>query len=416
LNRRRLTATSPRAPGYGTGAIVLGAPPIGLAIARSLGRSGVPVCVLREGTHMVAATSRFTLFSHPWPTADDAQRLDYLVDFAAKRHLRGWTLFPTDDETAAFLGRRQEELSELFLVASPPWSVLRWAYDKRLTYELASDLGVAYPKTHYPRNRDEVAALDCAFPVILKPAAKPEMNRFTQAKAWRADDMASLLAGYDEASELVPHELVMIQELIPGGGECQFSYAALCEEGTPLAVLVARRTRQYPTDFGRASSFVETIDEPDIEEPARRLLKALRLTGIVEVEFKRDPRDGSLKLLDINARAWAWQSLGARAGVDFPYLLWRVMHGERIAPLRARAAVRWIRPATDIRAAASEIAGGRLSIAGYMRSLQWPLAFAVFAWDDPLPAIIEPPLMASVLLARRLVTSRTRRARALSPA
>jgi predicted ATP-grasp superfamily ATP-dependent carboligase len=198
----------------------------------------------------------------------------------------------------------------------------------------------------------------------------------------------------------------MVQELIPGGGETQFSYGALCDNGTPLAVLVARRTRQYPTDFGRASSFVETVEEPAIEEPARRLLEALRLTGIVEIEFKRDPRDGIHKLLDINARAWAWVALGARVGVDFPYLLWRLLHGDPPAQLRASTEARWIRPATDLPAALAGIADGRLTAADYMRSLQRPLVFAVFAWDDPLPAVLEAPILASVMY-RQLIGWRT---------
>jgi predicted ATP-grasp superfamily ATP-dependent carboligase len=379
-----------------TGAIVIGAPPIGLAIVRSLGRSGVPVCVLRADSHIVAATSRFSCFSSPWPGCGESQQVEYLVELATRRHLRGWTLYPTDDQGAAFLARQHELLSELFLVAAPPWDVLRWAYDKRLTYALAADVGVAFPTTYYPRTRAEVAQLDCAFPVILKPAAKPEKNRFTDAKAWLAEDMTSLQLGYEEACALVPSDLVMVQELIPGGGESQFSYAALCEDGSPLAVLVARRTRQYPTDFGRASSFVETVEEQEIEEPARRLLAALRLTGIAEIEFKRDPRDGRHKLLDINVRPWAWQALGARAGVDFPYLFWRLLHGDPTPPLRASTAVRWMRPATDIPAGLAEIAAGRLTLAAYLHSLQLPLVLAVFAWDDPLPALLQAPFAASV--------------------
>ena len=61
----------------------------------------------------------------------------------------------------------------------------------------------------------------------------------------------------------------MIQELIPGGGETQFSYGAICENGRVLASVVARRTRQYPVDFGRSSSFVETVDAPAVEQAAR---------------------------------------------------------------------------------------------------------------------------------------------------
>ena len=40
-----------------------------------------------------------------------------------------------------------------------------------------------------------------------------------------------LLARYDEACSQVAPDLVMVQELIPGGGNTQFSYAALCLDG-----------------------------------------------------------------------------------------------------------------------------------------------------------------------------------------
>jgi D-aspartate ligase len=169
------------------------------------------------------------------------------------------------------------------------------------------------------------------------------------------------VAGYEEARRLVPPDTVMVQELIPGAGESQFSYAALSDAGRPRAVLIARRTRQHPPDFGRASSFVETVDESALEGPSQQLLRALDLTGIVELEFKRDPRDGQHKLLDINARAWAWQELGRRAGVDFPYLLWKLLHDEPTPPVRARTSVRWMRPTTDVRAAAHELREGRLT-------------------------------------------------------
>ena len=51
-------------------------------------------------------------------------------------------------------------------------------------------------------------------------------------------------------------------------------------------------------EFGRASSFVESIDAPELEQPARRLLKAMAITGLVEMEFKRDPVTGAYELLE----------------------------------------------------------------------------------------------------------------------
>ena len=198
----------------------------------------------------------------------------------------------------------------------------------------------------------------------------------------------------------------MVQQLVAGNGDSQLSYAALCSNGEVVASLAARRLRQYPMDFGRASSHVETIDDSRLERDATRLLAAMRFTGMVEVEFKRDPVSGANLLLDVNPRAWGWQSLGGRAGVDFPYLLWRLANG-RLASRGSRAAagVRWVRAGTDVLAAAGELAAGRLSVREYVRSLRGPLEFAVFATDDPLPSLAGP-LLTARLVARRLAAGR----------
>jgi D-aspartate ligase len=376
------------------GAVVLGADYRALGIVRSLGRRGIPVGVAAIGDYPIATASRFTSFRLPWPHGDDSERVDYLLDVARSRGLEGWTLFPSSDATACLLARNVHRLSERFVVAVPSWEVLRWAYDKRLTYRLASDVGLAPPLTFYPADRRELEQISCAFPVILKPAVKESLNAFTITKAWRIDDRRSLLAGYEEASTLVAPDTIMVQELIPGDGATQLSYAALCQDGRPVASLVARRTRQYPMDFGRWSTYVETVEEPAIEEAARRLLLAMRMTGLVEVEFKRDSRDGCDRLLDVNARIWGWHTLGSRAGVDFPYALWREVHGEDVAEVRARPGVRWVWLLTDVPIAASEIARRRLSLGAYIGSLRRPLELAIEAKDDPLPGLMEIPLLA----------------------
>ena len=73
---------------------------------------------------------------------------------------------------------------------------------------------------------------------------------------------------------------------------------ALSADGRTLASVTARRTRQYPVEFGHSSSFVETVDEPAVAEAATRLLAAMRYTGVAEVEFKFDRRDGRYKLIE----------------------------------------------------------------------------------------------------------------------
>ena len=381
------------------GALLLGCDYRALGIARSLGRNGVAVDALRSPGEPLAAASRYVRRSIPWPRDPD-DHVAFLCELGASRS--GWVLIPTADETAALAARHHEELSEFFTVAVPPWEVLKWAYDKRLTYLLADRVGVAQPRTVLPRDADALRRIDVRFPAVLKPAVKESFHRLTAAKAWRVDDRDELLTRYDEAVTLVDPAVLMVQELVPGGGDDQFSFAALCREGVPLAWLTARRTRQYPADFGRASTFVETVACPQIAAPSRRLLSELGFTGLVELEFKRDARDGTFKLLDINPRVWGWQSLCGRAGVDFPVLQWRMLSGMHVPATRAREGVRWLRLATDTPTALREVLHRRLPLRRYLASLGPGRERAIMAWDDPVPGLAELPVLGYVLV-RRLV-------------
>ena len=384
-----------------SGAIVLGGDYKALGVVRSLGRHGVAVWVLTDD-HLLAGWSRYCRRAIAWPTGPEADQVARLLALADEHDLEGWTLYPAGEEEAALLARNRDALASRYrLSVLVPWDVLQHAYDKRLAYLLADSVGVDHPWTWQPRGREDVAAYDGAFPAILKPAMRPALDPFTIDKAWPASDRAELLARYDQACAVSDRGAIMIQELVPGDGGAQLSFAALCDDGEPIASLAARRTRQWPMDFGRASTFVETIDAPDVEEAARRILRALRFAGIIELEFKRDARDGALKLLDINPRVWGWHTLGRGAGVDFPYLLWRMVHGEPVAPVRGRPGVRWVRALTDVPTALGAIRVGALSPVDYLWSLRPPIECAVFALDDPLPALLEVPAMLHVAWGRR---------------
>lgn len=384
------------------GALVIGGEYRGLGIVRSLGRRGIPVWVLTD-EHLIAGTSRYARRHLPWPNADSDLQVRFLLALAKEHHLDGWAIFPTGDETAALVARHHEILAERFRLTTPTWEVFRWAYDKRLTHQLADEEMVDRPWTCYPAGAEDICRMSCEFPVILKPAVKTEFNAFTRAKAWQVNDHAGLAARYAAARRLVPEDVIMVQELVPGGGEAQFSYAALCRDGEPLASLTARRTRQYPIDFGRASTFVETVERPEIEGPARRLLRAIDFTGLIEIEFKFDRRTGQYKLLDLNPRIWGWHTLGLGLGIDFSFLLWQLIHGESVSAPTPRPGVRWVRMVTDGPAAIQEMRRGRLSFPEYLKSLRPPLELATFALDDPLPGLVEIPLFGRMAWKRGAV-------------
>ena len=384
------------------GALITGADYRGLGVARSLGRRGIPVWQLKRPGHHLSAVSKYARNSEVWPLGDEAQGVDFMLDLAERKGVKGWVLIPTDDAVVGLVARHHDVLAKQFRLTIPPWDKLSWFCDKRQLNKLALKLNVDQPWTVYPRDREEVIQLRCSFPVIIKPALREAYNPLTAAKAWRVDDRSSLIARYDEACSMIAPELIMIQEVIPGWGEAQFSYAALCQDGRPSASVVARRTRQYPMDFGKFSTYVESIDDPGVIEPSIRLLEAACYTGLVEVEFKRDPRDGRFKVLDVNPRVWGWHTLGSRVGVDFSYLLWRMVRGEAVAEAHGGSGGRWIRMNTDFPIAILEIMRGRLSLGDYLGSLRRPFEPAVFATDDPLPGLLELPRLVYLFFRRLL--------------
>ena len=253
--------------------------------------------------------------------------LSSIVDLAKQYDLHGWVLIAAGDQDMRLIAENHALLSQYFRVATPDWDTIQLVYDKRLTYQRAAALGMDFPPASNCASVDEIESSTAVFRSFSsRPTARaPTSSR--RPRPGRRTTATTLRPLYKRAA-LVGNDAIIVQEWIPGTGTAQYSYAGLCERGEPVASLVARRTRQHPIDFGRSSTFVETIEQPRSRGLARRFLKSLDYTGVVEVEFKYDRRDGHYKLLDVNGRFWTWCGLGARAGVDFPYLAWRQAIGE----------------------------------------------------------------------------------------
>jgi predicted ATP-grasp superfamily ATP-dependent carboligase len=384
-----------RSLGRRPAALVLGGSYRALAVVRSLGRHGVPVTLAATDGHSLATRSRYVEEVLPWQGLGGEALVSALL---ADDGERGRILVPTDDDDAEALGRAHARLSDHFAVTVSPWERLEAAADKRRTYALAGELGIPFPRG-WPTGDDPPALPTEAFPVIVKPAYRPRPIATTTPKAWPAADAGALLRGWAKATAVADARTLIVQEAIPGGGETQLAYGALCRDGDVLASIVARRTRQRPMDFGLSSTFVESVADPEVEALAERWIAAAGLSGLVEVEFKRPP-GGAPRLLDVNARAWGWISLGAHAGVDFPWLLWRMARGEDFPRARARTGARWMRTLLDAPTAAAELLAGRLAPRAYLASWRPPLDLATFARDDPAPALHEPIALARLKAAR----------------
>ncbi len=383
------------------GAVVVGGDYQGLGIVRSLGRHGVPVCVVDDELSISRFSRYCTHFVKRENLREERNAVDALIEVGTRLGLQGWVLYPTREELVAAFSRNRSQLSKVFRVPTPAWKSVQWAWDKRNTYRLAKELGIPTPATYYLENVDQLAVLDgLAPPFAIKPAIKEHFVYATKAKAWCANSHAELKILFRKASELVGPGEIMVQELIPGGGTQQFAYCAFFSKGEAIGKMVARRRRQHPLRFGRSSTYVETADIPLLEELSERFLRGSNYYGLVEIEYKLDPRDGQYKLLDVNARTWGYHSLGPRAGVDFCHMLYADQIGLPVSSCKGQPGIGWVRMTTDLPAAFVALLAGDTDLKSYLRSLRHCNVEAVFTYDDPLPGLAEIALVPYLALKR----------------
>ena len=141
--------------------------------------------------------------------------------------------------------------------------------------------------------------------------------------------------------------------------------------------------KQVPPEVGTCR-VGEAVWVQEVVDAGLRFLRGLGFHGISQVEFKRDPRDGRFKLMEINPRLWQWHGLAAATGVDLPLIAYRDLTGEQVAPASANGSrKRW---------AISVMPGERPAV------LRPPYVDAVFAKDDLRPGLVHMARVARSVL------------------
>jgi len=111
------------------------------------------------------------------------------------------------------------------------------------------------------------------------------------------------------------------------------------------------------------------------------------LRGLACVEFKRDARDGQLKIIEVNHRFTLGHEIVRHAGVDYAMLAYDRLAGRATAPFTGyRSATMW-NPVEDLQTMLRRRAAGTLTAGEWARSLHCRQHFPLFAWDDPMPSL-----------------------------
>lgn len=375
------------------GVVITGGDFQGLGALRSLARHYIPIYLI-DYDHCIARFSRFKKkFAKSPKPQDEELYVNFLIHLAKKEHLYGWVIFPNNDEIVSILSRYKDQLEKYYRIPTSEWEIIKYVFNKKLTYELAEKIDIAIPKTYFPKSIEDVKELELQFPVVIKPSTRDRFFRKTRVKAYRIKNKDELISIYQKVCSIIDPSDILIQDYIPGGTLNLFSFCPLFKDGRVLASITGRRPRQHPMDFGQASTFAETIKIPELEVIGIKFLTAINYYGLTEIEFMRDPRDGKFKLLEVNPRLWGWHTLAIAAGVDLPYILYQDMIGEKTETDTFTENVKWFRLMTDIPTVLSEIIKNEMTIKDYLATIKGEKTFAVFSLDDPLPFFMEMAML-----------------------
>ena len=304
-----------------------------LVAVRALAAAGERV-VVGEQTFVAPAlwsNGAAARFLHPDPVSAPSEFVARLAAVVERERPRGpVVLLPMEEETLLVVLRHREALARAG--ATIPFAdaaLIERLRDKARFGELARSAGFATPRTRTFRDLDELAlaAADLGFPLVVKRRISSGARGVSYAH-----DPRELLAAGKEALAL--DEAPLLQEELPRDGE-GIGVSLLLWRDSPaerprlVAGFVHRRLREHPVSGG-SSTLREAVVDPPLVRRCADFLADFGFTGIAMLEWKRDRRDGALKLLECNPRFWGSLHQAELAGVRFPALLVALARGETV--------------------------------------------------------------------------------------
>lgn len=302
--------------------IVIGCSLTGYMVIRALANRNLHIIAMTYEKRDVAQLSRYVseVVQSPHP-GDEEQFIACLIQNADR--WAGALILETADSTAIPLSKNKELLSKYYRIVTPDWDVLKIFVEKEKTYALAKQHGIPHPKSiplHRMKDIEEISEI--LYPCILKPVlSSPFTDRF-HVKNFEVNNEREL----EEKFKLCLDAGIsmILQEIIPGPDSNIYKmHGYINSQGKLVSKFFFRKLRQHPPQFGIARVGISMERYPDVERLTEKLLTLANYRGYFSNEFKLDPRDGQLKLIENNCRMPRSGMLPVACGVNYPWLIYQ---------------------------------------------------------------------------------------------
>ncbi len=365
---------------------------VSLSVARSLGNKGIPIYTLNIPQNY----GRFSKYSNRIQfTGKCIEDWVHWLTSDALEQFRGAVIFPCSDNIIDMVSRYRMQLADHYILPESNDSLMLAMLDKAETYKIADKIGIPAPKTWCINSVEELEGImsSLPYPCALKPRFSHEFRgRNFLKKLFIVKNQVELLSEFKRLYKLGKkykfRSDLIVTEIIPGVGENQIQsyYSYLDENGIPLMHFTKRKPRQYPIYSGFGS--YQTIGDwnPQVAELGLKFMQGADYWGLGNIEFKLDPRDGILKLMECNPRLTNATELIIRSGFDIALFVYNRLVGRELPPYENyRKDTTLIRPVRDFLSFLEAHRKNKNTLRSYLKSIAKIHCYEVFSWKDPLP-------------------------------
>lgn len=363
----------------------------GINLVRALGLAGIPVIVASPQERTPAMASRYCRGRLLLPPLSQREAVVERLVRAGDELMRAagapLPLFYGDDDYLGLIQEFAPRLSAHYLLLLNSPTLSRALHSKALFQALGESRGLPVPARldwqHLPHY---------AGPVLAKPTTKTdwEGSAVYNELFSHAGKARIFACGREAAADpLVQRmrEALQFQQYVPGDDRSLWSFHGFADEKSELVDwFIGRKIRTHPALTGD-STFLELARDEALAELGRDIVRRLGLKGIFKMDFKRHEATGRYYLLEINARFNLWHYLGAKNGVNLAQAAYEYLtRGLRPRHVEAATRYRWLSLKLDWRHFRREKPNALRWIASLLEA---PKVYDLWAWNDPLPLLID---------------------------
>jgi D-aspartate ligase len=240
-----------------------------------------------------------------------------------------------------------------------------------------------------------------SFPVIVKGIEGLTFYKTLGSKVFLCNNKNELIESLKKIKVKIGLNKVFVQEVIERNYDnfvCSFTSFSV--KGEIKTIWIGEKVREHPAQFGTAT-FARSIPVNETYKYSKKLIKELKYTGVCEVEFLRDLKDNTYKLIEINARTWLWVGLAKACGIDYALYIYNHLNNISISyPSEYKKNIGWMNFWTDLFFTLIASLQGKGKIKDFTSTFNKNTKQAVFSYSDQFPFIMMTILLPYLLIKR----------------